>query len=167
MLGVALEFKDKPDKTTPYTAENMNDMQRLLVSLVYPVGSYYETSDSDFNPNVSWGGTWELDQSGTVLVSKSSASSSKFNNDVGTIMGEEEHALTVNELAAHNHNPKYGTKFLVNTYPSQSQVAYSENTSATKYFDYDNCDATSTAGGNQAHNNVQPSKIINRWHRTA
>lgn len=24
----------------------------------YPVGSYYETSDSAFNPNTAWGGTW-------------------------------------------------------------------------------------------------------------
>lgn len=24
----------------------------------YPVGSYYETSDSNFDPNNSWGGTW-------------------------------------------------------------------------------------------------------------
>lgn len=26
----------------------------------YPVGSCYETSDSTFNPNIKWGGTWEL-----------------------------------------------------------------------------------------------------------
>lgn len=26
---------------------------------VYPVGSYYETSDTTFNPNASWVGTWE------------------------------------------------------------------------------------------------------------
>lgn len=24
----------------------------------YPVGSYYETSDADFDPNTAWGGTW-------------------------------------------------------------------------------------------------------------
>lgn len=24
----------------------------------HPVGSYYETSDEDFNPNTAWGGTW-------------------------------------------------------------------------------------------------------------
>lgn len=26
----------------------------------YPVGSYYETSDTSFDPNVSFGGTWSL-----------------------------------------------------------------------------------------------------------
>ena len=25
----------------------------------YPVGSYYETSDASFNPNTTWGGTWQ------------------------------------------------------------------------------------------------------------
>lgn len=28
-------------------------------------------------------------------------------------------------------------------------------------------DMIENAGGDQAHNNVQPSKVINRWHRTA
>lgn len=27
--------------------------------IYYPVGSYYETSDSSFDPNTAWGGTWE------------------------------------------------------------------------------------------------------------
>lgn len=27
----------------------------------YPVGSYYETSDSTFDPNTAWGGTWQKD----------------------------------------------------------------------------------------------------------
>ena len=28
----------------------------------YPVGSYFETSDSTFDPNVVWGGTWTSEQ---------------------------------------------------------------------------------------------------------
>lgn len=32
-----------------------------LMDVMYPVGSYYETSDATFDPNVSWGGTWSLD----------------------------------------------------------------------------------------------------------
>lgn len=28
------------------------------IDLIYPVGSYYETSDTTFDPNVAWGGTW-------------------------------------------------------------------------------------------------------------
>lgn len=32
-----------------------------LLNMFYPVGSYYETSDSTFDPNVRWGGTWVQD----------------------------------------------------------------------------------------------------------
>ena len=32
-----------------------------LSDALYPIGSYYETSDTSFNPNASWSGTWELD----------------------------------------------------------------------------------------------------------
>lgn len=41
-----------------------------LLDMFYPVGSYYETSNESFDPNVSWGGTWERDTSGTALVSE-------------------------------------------------------------------------------------------------
>lgn len=31
-----------------------NDSGINLLDLFYPVGSYYETSNSDFNPNINW-----------------------------------------------------------------------------------------------------------------
>ena len=40
-----------------------------LIDLFYPVGSYYETSDTTFNPNTSWSGTWVLELEGQVHVS--------------------------------------------------------------------------------------------------
>lgn len=40
-----------------------------MLDVFYPVGSYYETSDADFDPNYEWGGTWELEESGQVHVS--------------------------------------------------------------------------------------------------
>ena len=39
----------------------------------YPVGSYYETSDTSFDPNVAWGGTWELETQGQVHISAGSS----------------------------------------------------------------------------------------------
>lgn len=32
--------------------------QIRIINLLYPVGSYYETSDTSFNPNTDWVGTW-------------------------------------------------------------------------------------------------------------
>lgn len=31
-----------------------------LLNLLYPVGSYFVTSDLTFNPATFWGGTWEV-----------------------------------------------------------------------------------------------------------
>lgn len=31
-----------------------------IINNLYPVGTYYETSNSSFNPNIQLGGTWEL-----------------------------------------------------------------------------------------------------------
>ena len=49
-----------------------NDLKNIINSMLpifYPVGSYYETSDTTFDPNVEWGGVWELETSGQVHVS--------------------------------------------------------------------------------------------------
>ena len=45
-----------------------NDVM-AIVNVVYPVGSYYETSDANFNPNAAWGGTWVLEAEGIVHIS--------------------------------------------------------------------------------------------------
>ena len=40
------------------TNSNGDPSWRRLVDMFYPVGSYYETSNANFNPNTAWGGTW-------------------------------------------------------------------------------------------------------------
>ena len=52
--------------------------------IVYPVGSYYETSNTLFNPNTAWGGTWVLELAGMVHVSGGTGYTvSKANNNGG------------------------------------------------------------------------------------
>lgn len=43
----------------------------MMLNTFYPIGSYYETSDTSFNPNTAWGGTWVLETEGQVHVSGS------------------------------------------------------------------------------------------------
>lgn len=50
------------------------------IDVFYPVGSYYETSDGDFNPSKVWGGSWELETEGRVHMS---AGSTYTNNSTG------------------------------------------------------------------------------------
>lgn len=163
MLGVALEFKNYPNTTTPINATNLNDMQKLLIDLIYPVGTYYHTSDSEFDPNTTWGGTWILETDGTALVSKSSTTGSKFNDDIGTIVGEEEHVLTIDETPNHAHY------LFAETGGSIFFPPYSAKSNGDSGVNGQNGYPTTTTavGGTQPHNNIQPSKITNRWHRTA
>jgi hypothetical protein len=124
-----------------------------LLDLFYPIGTYYSTSDTTFNPNSSWGGTWVLDTDGTVLVSKSSTTGSKFNVNVGTVVGEEKHTQTLDELCPHDHT------YVVVSGGGNLGAAGVEPTAAEG--------KTYATGGGQPFNIVQPSKVINRWHRTA
>lgn len=39
-----------------------------LLNYFYPVDSYYETKNANFDPNVTWGGTWELITRDVVTV---------------------------------------------------------------------------------------------------
>lgn len=158
------------------TAERSN-----LIDLFYPVGSYYETSDINFDPNVSWSGTWVLDSNGKVTVGYDS-SQTEFNS-MGKTGGAKTHTLVINEIPTHTHGiiqassgtgtaivpnansttPTSGT-YLINAYdagagwiPSGSQYVGTGAWNAN----------TKGAGGGAAHNNLQPYVVVNRWHRTA
>lgn len=50
-----------------------NTMEQIF-NQIYPVGSIYTTTDSAFDPNVSFGGTWEQIESGRFLMSKNKGS---------------------------------------------------------------------------------------------
>lgn len=127
---------------------------KLLLDVMYPVGSYYETSNTSFNPNTAWGGTWIREDDGTTLVSYKS--SGAFNKTIGTIVGEETHTLTVEEIPDHYHP--------FNTFSKIGSIA--GGSGASGIIDWGDNPIGSTGGG-QAHNNVQPSKVVYRWHRTA
>lgn len=143
-----------------WASQQMQSSDGITLNLIYPIGSYYETSDLKFNPNIYWGGVWELEEDGTVLVSKSSVTSSKFNVDLGTVLGEEEHKLTIEEMPSHNHGD-------VATYFGNGYHSKTFNwlqTSSGNMLEYV---GIPSEGGNNPHTNIQPSKVVNRWHRIA
>lgn len=72
-----------------------------LIDLFYPIGSYYETSDSTFDPNVVWGGTWALEESGRVHVSAGTGYSigSKGGNK-DSIVPYHNHGFTMPTMAS-------------------------------------------------------------------
>lgn len=71
---------------------------------------------------------------------------------IGFSKGEEEHILTISEMPAHNHTmdsvKQYNNSFGTNGFYDRSQGASSAGLS------------TENRGGGQAHNNMQPSRVV-------
>lgn len=134
--------------------QNPIDVLKDMWKIVYPVGSYYETSNASFDPNTTWGGTWVLDSMGCVTVSQD-ANQEEFKT-IGQTGGEKTHQLTVDEMPTHKHAISvFGNTLLMNQ--------------GSQYGSYIGTGDRSTenAGGDKPHNNLQPYIVVNRWHRTA
>lgn len=60
--GVRINRADTPQQEgSKFGASDINAITKAIngiVDLVYPVGTVYETMDINFDPNVTWGGTW-------------------------------------------------------------------------------------------------------------
>lgn len=146
----------------PFNAENLNFNFTELINILHPVGEYFYTSDANFNPNTVWCGTWVLENDGTVLVSKSNESDSAFNINAGNIVGEEKHLLLSSEMPSDFPRPR-----LKDTSQTQADFKSAINTEYTKSWGLGGINNAIQTGGGQPHNNIQPSKIGFRWHRTA
>lgn len=124
-----------------------------IIDIFYPVGSYYETSDTAFNPNTAWGGTWVEDSAGLVTVAKDTGTFAT----VGDTGGEETHTLTTAEIPSHSHT---GKGWAAVTDGSGPYNVLGANGTSTTY-------SVNATGGGAAHNILQPYVVVKRWHRTA
>ena len=140
-----------------------------LLDLFYPIGSYYETSNKEFNPNIAWGGTWIQDTLGYVTVGADTEGEGGMGTqnvvllDVGETFGEKTHTLTTNEIPSHWH--QIGGDYVVSRGTSGGWGVQFTNT--TDWCAISVAPSEATEGGGQEHNNVQPSIGVIRWHRTA
>lgn len=125
----------------------------------YP-NAYYEIGDLFFttrskNPNLRFGGTWELYGKGKVLVCVD-PDDSDF-SAVKKTGGEKEHTLTIDEMPSHNHSVKYAsndTGFGDNYFTAGKKGSY--NTSSVPI---------NFTGGGKSHNNLQPYITCYIWIR--
>ena len=77
---------------------------KQLIDIIYPVGTYYETTDNTFNPNTAWAGTtWQKIADGRVLIAGGG------DYTVGSNYGEKTHKITIAEVPAHNHSASTAT----------------------------------------------------------
>lgn len=58
------------------------DAFNYLLEWCYPVGSYFETSISTFNPNTVWGGTWVLDPDAGSMIIDDTATTGTVDGDL-------------------------------------------------------------------------------------
>ena len=167
-----IEFKDLPDTTTPLTASNLNNNFNFCVplggivqyagatapdgwlicngsaisrityaDLFSAIGTTYGSGDGSttFNlPNLN----------GRVAVGYDS-SQTEFDT-LGETGGEKTHALTINEMPAHDH----GIKTL------ESASSGSQTGAANPYGSLSGRKTEQTGGG-QAHNILQPYIVLN------
>jgi hypothetical protein len=131
---------------------------KSIFDIFYPVGSYYETSDSSFDPNTAWGGTWVLDSKGRVTVSRDETITDF--DTIGETGGEKTVTLTVDEMPNHSHKVRYTGRSANGNYGGMSGTSVDANPA------YNNM-LVAYEGGGQAHNNMPPYVVVNRWHRTA
>lgn len=126
---------------------------KQLLDVFYPIGTIYESTKPD-NPSTFMGGTWSRFGNGKVLVGVDETDPT-FNVPL-QIGGEKTHVLTVNEMPSHTHDYVGGTDNYVKVEAS-AVTGYTDTKTKT----------SSSAGGNQAHNNLQPYVTVYRWQRTA
>lgn len=122
---------------------------QAIVDLIYPIGSIY-MSVNNVNPNVLYGGEWEAIKD-TFLLSAGDTFSA---GDTG---GEIEHALTVDEMPAHQH---YGVRRSNNSLSGSGSTGESTGSGDASYY-------TDSAGGGLSHNNMPPYLVVYVWKRTA
>ena len=125
-----------------------------MLETIYPVGSIYINAGVATNPGTLLGfGTWTAFGTGRTIVGVDSS-----DTDFDTVRetgGAKTHQLTISELPAHTHNVTMSTSDSDNDFLSEG------NNTGTSTF------TTSSTGGDQAHNNLQPYITAYMWRRTA
>ena len=131
------------------------------ISNAYPVGSIYMNASNATNPATLLGfGTWTAFGAGRVLIGIDS-SDTDFDTAEET-GGSKTHALTIGELASHNHtvgsnDSGTGTGGAAGNMELVRDAGTGNGPAVT----------SSTTGDGDAHNNVQPYIVVYMWKRTA
>lgn len=137
-----------------------------LADAGYPVGSVYMNMSSNQNPAALFGfGTWLALAPGRVLLGAGSGTDSRGETkafSAGSIGGEFNHQLAMDEIPAHSHTTPQGA-----TVPASGgsyQYASGDDVTTSTM---SNPPLSGETGGGQAHNNMQPYLVAYMWKRTA
>lgn len=132
---------------------NEYDQTGTYSSLFSTIGSTYNTGGETANffrvPDLQGRVIAGKDNMSGTSANRLTAAKSGINGDnLGAFGGLEEHQLTTSEMPSHTHNYDRHTGFGADGTGGNAQLGSSSTT-------------TSSVGLNQAHNNVQPTIILN------
>lgn len=138
-----------------YFSGNVTVGNKLLIDLIYPVGSIY-MSTNNVSPQTFFGGTWERIQDRFLLGAGGTY-------PAGAAGGSATHTLTVNEMPNHYHVMQVAT-----TSTTASDAGWRAN--GVRAYSSQQTDSASDnlrdVGGNAAHNNMPPYLAVYMWKRT-
>ena len=142
----------------------LEDFKKSFLTAIFPVGSIYMSFDENFNPNDVYGGTWERIQGYTLVGATQPDEETLTGNDKLQInslqvIGEVNHTLTVDEMPRHRHGMYYAEDNGNPHHDVFNYQGYLNNKTIT--------DATEEVGGNQPHNNIQPSIGVMMWYKVS
>ena len=125
----------------------------------YPVGSVYISISSNFNPNTSFGGTWERFGQGRTLIGEGTGNdgSTSMSFTANSTGGEYKHKITLKELPNAIWHSKSGEQ------TGGLKQAFMQVSTSTG-----GGSGINTLGTNfdQPHNNIQPYITVYFWKRT-
>ena len=135
----------------------------------FPVGGIY-ISIASTDPSSIWSGTtWEQFAKGRTLVGLDSGDSNF--NTAGQTGGEKTHTLTTSELPAHGHGMAHTHSYTgpnTGSWKVGTGKAHTWCTSAGgKTSGGASKTTTDNAGGDSAHNNLQPYIVVYMWKRVS
>lgn len=149
-------------------AENILWLKQKIGSVeAYKVGDIYTTTINHVSAAAVAAhhgyGTWVRYGEGRALVGQSTKAADPDDyKTIGNTFGENEHTLTIDEIPSHRHTLKHGrdngsTDNDAGTIASDTHRWSGQNIPDT---------TQSATGGDQPHNNIQPSIVVGCWLRT-
>ena len=151
---------------------NVDSLKSEVLLAAHPVGSYY-ISDNATDPGTLFGGMWKMLDPGLTLISQGKGTDKfgSFEFVAGQTYGERMHQLTVDELAKHSHIERVITD---DTHANYLMLNKSGGTKGRAAPDTHAWTSQATApleteisGLDKPHNNLQTSKAVYIWLRTA
>lgn len=138
-----------------------SSLKPTVLDTFYPVGTVYQTTSSTFNPQVSWGGTWERIKDKFLLAAGDTYAG-------GSTGGEATHKLTVQEMPSHTHVMYVNNDGSASGWsPTSGDYLIKPDGVTTSKKNYQAKLAQNGAGLDQEHNNMPPYLAIYIWKRTA